>query len=236
MKIIVLLICLVSVSILWVHGKEGPFSAPKVGANKTKLDGVFLISKVGADKTELYAAFSAIQKIEKTKKYGNPTSFQVFQKLNDKGFLVHKTATRYRTIASGLSSVGGGGGAYTTSSEVTDYSKLYYLATIKPQNLADGDRIKSIWIINTSKTKSYTDTKGSKRTVRILHEIIPVDLSQQDFIKRLKGGESWVLKQFRVNKCHKCFGDGKLSALRKYAKCPDCKGKGDTSFDCIVMW
>ena len=201
-----------------------------------KAEEVFHVSKVGKDKKELHKAFSLIQKMEKTEKYGRPISFEVLQKLDDKGFLSYKTRTVSRVIGSGLSSVGGGGGSYVTSSEVTDRSKIYYLVTLKPKSIADGDKLESIWIIETTKMKSYTDTRGAKRTVRIMEEVVPVDLSQQDFVKRLKSGESWLLKGFSKKRCKNCFGDGELGAMKKYAKCPDCRGKGSRSVDYRIQW
>ena len=242
MKIIApLIISLVCASSLWGQDSGDPFGKPDKNkshnAYKPKQkEEVFLVSEVGSKKNELHEVFKLIQKEEKRKKYGEPISLEILQKLNDKGFLAYKTVTRYRTIASRSASIGGGGGAYTTSSEVTDRSKLYYLVTLKANDIADGERLKSICVIETSKMKSYTDTRGAKRTVRILEEITPVDLSQQDFVKRLKGGESWVLKRFREKRCKNCFGDGKLNAMKNYAKCPDCKGKGATVVDCIVKW
>jgi hypothetical protein len=197
---------------------------------------VFNVSKAGSDKSELNSAFAAIQKIEKDKKYGEPTTFEILQKLDSKGYLVYKTRTEYNTVSSGMSSIGGGGGGYTTSSEVTDRSKIYYLVIREVGNHADGDRLEGMFTVDAAKTKTYTNTLGAAQTVTVLEEVVPVELSQEDFVARLKKGESWVLKNFRKKSCGGCFGDGKLNAMKNYARCPDCKGEGYAMLDCVVKW
>lgn len=150
--------------------------------------------------------------------------------------MVYRTRTKYSTTASSMASIGGGGRTNGTSREVTDHSKIYFLVLSEPKDYADGDRLKDIFAVDNSKTKSYTNTLEATQTVMVLNEVTPVDLSQDEFVEKLKKGESWLLKRFKEKSCTFCFGDGKLSASTNYAKCPDCNGKGSTLLDCVIKW
>jgi hypothetical protein len=61
-------------------------------------------------------------------------------------------------------------------------------------------------------------------------------LTKEAFVARLKAGETWLLPAFGKKSCFECGGDGKLSAMQKNAKCPDCKGKGFFPEDWLIRW
>jgi hypothetical protein len=196
---------------------------------------VFNVSKAGKNKEELIKVFKSIQDIEMAKKYA-PASFEVLQKLGSKGYLVYKTRIEYNTIASSMARMGGGGGSYTTSHEVAERSTIYFLVTLEPKNYVDGEIIKGFFTVKSDATKSYMNTVGATKTVAVLDEVIPQPLTQDEFVERLKNGDTWLLKNYKKKKCHGCFGKGKLGALKNYATCPDCNGKGAFMLDCVVKW
>ena len=188
---------------------DGPFSSDNSSSKKKPEDKIFVyqVSKGGKDKKLLTRVFHAVQAIE-LNGGGEQVRLRVTQKIAPKEFLVN-------------------------------YGKgSYWLYTDETYNVVD-DEILKLTVKITHETKKHTTVRGASRTVRVMREAehIPfVNFTQEDFIRRLKEGDSWVLKQFREKRCENCFGDGKLNALKNYAKCHDCKGKGDTVIDCVVKW
>lgn len=171
----------------------------------------FKVSESGKDKASLAAVFNAVQNIELKKAGGDPRSFLVIQVFDAKKFLVQPVG------------------------EGTDNN--YLLIGKTPRTMADREVIRSIYAVTTGKTHSYNSVAGAKTTVRIIDEIDPPPLMKtEEFVARLKAGDKWTLKSFQAEKCKKCFGDGKLSALQHYADCPDCSGKGEWKLDLLVIW
>lgn len=106
----------------------------------------------------------------------------------------------------------------------------------------DGEWIHGITCQTTDETFEYTTVLGAQRTVRIVRPIdepaAHVAMTKDDFVKRLKRGETFYLPDYEKVSCGKCVGDGKLSALagNGYPECPDCAGKGHAIKGLLVKW
>jgi hypothetical protein len=195
----------------------------RVSSNrKTK---VFEVSKVGKDKSRLLSIFSDVQKYEAG---GDAPSekFHVLQRLSPKYLLVHPMCWRY-SVASGS--------AY----QVPNRDKTYGLVTSNPKNVVDGETVEVNASEETDEIYEYTSTSGAKRSVRIIKEQGKQDkkvLAKDEFVKKLREGETWLLPGGIQQKCGDCFGDGELSSMQKYAQCKSCKGTGSVAVDYLVKW
>ena len=199
---------------------------------------VYEVSKAGKNKEELIRTFEKIQKLEA----GNSAkaqNYSVFQRLDSKKFLVYKMEWSGGSISSSLGSVGGGGGSASYGSYVPDRSKLYCIITKEDKNTVDGEELEKILTIESEEIYEYTAAIGAKQSVRVLKEIKDTELklmTQEEFVQRLKGGETWTLRRHEEKKCNPCFGAGKLGSLQGGGTCKECKGKGIISNDVLVKW
>jgi DnaJ-class molecular chaperone len=177
------------------------------GSSNKKKPFVYQVSKGGKDKKLLMSVFHAVQAIE-LKGEDEEVRLLVTQKIAPKELLV-----KYR-------------------------GSSYWLYTDETYNIVD-DEVLKLKVTITNETKKYTTVLGASKTIRVMREakLTPfLTFTQKDFVRRLKKGDSWVLKQFQEKSCANCFGNGKLSALKNYAKCPDCRGEGSTVIDYTVKW
>lgn len=197
---------------------------------------VFLVSQAGKDKSELMRVFAAVQKLENA---GNVKleDYQVSQRINLREFLVYKKSWLGGVVASRGASSGNGGGVYCYGGMAADTSTTYWLKTKDDHDVADKESLSNIITAPTGKTREYTSVLGAKMTCREMAETDEnVAFSKEDFLAALKGGKTWTLKNFSKSKCSQCSGTGKLSVMKNYAKCPDCKGNGEVVTDCLVKW
>lgn len=176
----------------------------------------FRVSKVGADKTELLKVFAAVQKLEA----GEPQAFEVLQRISSTEYLVY--ALKWN--------------AYSRTFGEADLTKLYWLKLSTPRGFVSNDTITGIFTESTGSIRTYETALGSSKSVREYQEIEPAMLTQDEFVSLLRMGRTWTLRIYRFEKCSRCFGDGKLSALQGNARCPDCHGRGIISIDLLVCW
>lgn len=207
----------------------------------------FRVSRVGADKTMLLRVFQAVKDAEETKtKYGKKgrNSFRVMQRLSPTEFLVHQTETYYdpNPFARARSS-NRTGAATATASFRAGKSQVFLLKTQQPLNAVDGEWIRGITVNDTGAVHTYTATLGNLKSVRILTEDAPLNsqhtFTQEEFVDRLRNGETWTLKNFEEEDCRVCFGRGELSTFKGGGACPQCgdtahKGKG--FIDYLIRW
>ncbi len=99
---------------------------------------------------------------------------------------------------------------------------------------ADGEIISGITTQTTGATKTVDGI--TCRVIEQQGEPERVAFTKEKFVEMLKSGQIWTLRGFENKSCHRCLGDGKLSAAEKEARCPDCKGNGSTKVDCLVKW
>jgi hypothetical protein len=188
-------------------------SAPQ---NKT-----FQVSGVGSDKTELLEVFDQIQTDDINEKLFKDSIFyqivEVFNRIDEKYFLVKRKQS-------------------TDPFQKTN--TLYWLVTNEPKDVVEEESIRLFYQL-TEQIKTYTTTRGSNKSVRILKEVkadkLPPLLSKKEFVNRLQNGEEWTLESFRSVKCAGCFGDGKRG-LDNNTHCNYCKGSGERGVDYLVKW
>jgi hypothetical protein len=194
------------------------------------------VSKGGADKEKLEKVFEAVRVLEEPPA-ARGEEYEVSWKVSPTEYVVFKrVAFRDPVYADRLSSIGGSMGrdpiiTYTMRTK-TDVS--YLLKLKEPMEKADGEIIAGISTQTTEATKTVDGI-----TCRIIEQQDApqaVAFTKEKFVTMLKAGQTWTLKGFEGNPCHRCLGDGKLSASEKEARCPDCKGKGSAKVDCLVKW
>lgn len=199
---------------------------------------IFQVSKASKNKSELLQVFENVQRLE-AKKEGKVLNYYVSQRLGPQKFLVYKMKWSGGTVTSSLGSVGGGGGSYSYGGYVPDRSKTYLLETKTDRNVADGEKLTDIISAQSDEIFGYTATTGAKKSVRIIRELKSDEqslLTKEQFVERLKTGETWLLRGFKKEKCLDCFGDGKLSALQGGGTCKSCRGSGDIKTNYLVKW
>lgn len=195
---------------------------------------VYQVSKAGADKDRLNVIYGACVAAEKKNagEADQPCDYLVSRKIDGSSYLVYRKRFIQRVIGDSMTSIGGGGGSTVISKTVVDYDTPLLLRLSKPADHAVGETIKDIIA---SKTEKTIDIDGS--AVRELVQDTGVAaMSREQFVALLKGGRMWTLPGFEKKPCFQCGGDGKLGAMEKFAKCPDCKGKGSAAADLLVKW
>jgi hypothetical protein len=197
----------------------------------------FRVSTGGAEKDRLMAVFEKVRSLELTK--NRParrlSGIEVLQKINNKTFLVY---TRKEVVTGSV--VSGGKVVYLTKWE-TDHDQIYCYKPCAALNVVDDEKIGSLDLEVTDESYAYTTSSGAKKTVRILTDRKQEEggeelFSKEEFVARLKGGETWTLKNYSEKNCHSCLGDGVLSGSEKNASCPACKGNGVLAEDLLVKW
>lgn len=171
----------------------------------------YKVSKGAADKAKLEAVFEAVRAQEEPPPV-RTEKWEVFGKISSTQYVVFKKM-------------------HVLSNE-PDVPCLLHLT--EPMDKADREIISGIIVEDTGKTKTVNGT-----TYRVLAQQEPparVDFTKEKFVEMLKAGETWTLNGFEGGSCHRCMGDGKLSAAEKEARCPDCKGNGTTKVDLLVKW
>lgn len=195
----------------------------------------YQVSKAGKDQARLAEVFQKVAALEALAKPAGK-NFEVLRRVDDKQFIVYRKATKFRpVVASGMARIGGGGGSATpTTYEETDYTTAFWLITSSPHNIADGEVLRGVVATITEETKS--DAGSTYRVLRDTPAVPVAAFTKENFVFRLKAGQTWNLKNFESQKCPTCGGDGKLSAMQKNGACPDCRGKGAFPVDLTVRW
>lgn len=214
------------------------FASPIAHADKAEPI-IYHVSKAAKDKEKLMRVFSAIQvqdfyDFKKTKE--DPRRFRpilgakLVQKINDREYLVIPHIYRFgRVIPTD--------GKLQPTFYPLENKSLYLYRPGNPLSEVDGESIRNLYLKSTEQTYSYTNSLGAKATVRVLVDAEkPEYMTQDEFIKRLKAGETWRLYRFTTAECRACFGDGKKSKLQGGGSCEDCEGKGSSTKDLLVKW
>lgn len=169
----------------------------------------FLVSQGGRNKALLMRVFDAIKKGEDEKKTSkDQRALQVRRRISSKTFLVN---------------AGG----------VTDF----WFIALEPRDWTDHDKFKANAVL-TEGTKTFKFEGEESKTVRVLKEVAgkPVPLFTKDeFVRRLKEGETWDLREFETQKCETCGGDGFTGEEETEEECPDCE-EGKIFVDFTVKW
>jgi len=111
------------------------------------------------------------------------------------------------------------------------------LITLTDKGVVDGEQIEVNGVEKTNEIYEYTTVLNAKATVGVFKELgVVVDLTQDEFIKRLKNGEVWMIWRFEKNNCTYCGGDGVAGTPANEKPCKDCDGKGFRSRDLLVRW
>ena len=146
------------------------------------------VSKGAKDKKLLMRVFEAVKEAEakKAAKTHGQRALTVKQRINSKTFLV---------------SAGG--------------TADYWFLALEPKDLNNRDRFR-VDAVLTDRTKTFRNENGEDVKVRVLQEVksdpLPT-LTKEEFVKRLKAGETWTLVEFAEAKCQKCGGDGRVGEL-----------------------
>ena len=169
---------------------------------------IFLVSQGAKNKALLLRVFNAVRKAEDKKNVGGERALEVRQRINSTEFLVNA------------------GGA-------TDY----WFIALKPRDLDNRDRFRTDAEL-TGKTKSFRTESGGTITVRVMKEVKSKPLpafTKDQFVLRLKAGETWNLTDFEEQKCQACNGKGMIGELEGLEECSDCE-LGKITVDYIVKW
>jgi hypothetical protein len=146
---------------------------------------------------------------------------------------------RSSVVTSSLGRIGGGGRSSGTVFQIPDRTKFYCLVTERAKNVAAGETMQIDLPETTKEIYEYTAPTGAKHSVRVIKEnrkAAVKTLTQDEFVARLRAGETWLLPKAEMVDCNDCFGDGKLSGLQNDAKCRSCDGTGSVTVDFLVKW
>jgi hypothetical protein len=179
------------------------------GASKgNQFTQAYLVSQGAKNKALLLRVFDAVRKAEAKKNPGGARVLEVRQRISSTEFLVNA------------------GGA-------TDY----WFIALKPKDLNNRDRLKTDAEF-TGNTKSFRTESGETITVRVMKEVkskpVPA-FTKDEFVQRLKAGETWNLTDFEERKCQACNGKGMIGAPAELEECSDCEF-GKITVDYIVKW
>jgi len=173
-----------------------------------ELTQTYLVSTAAKNKALLLRVFEAVRKLEEEKRGQGKRTLEVRHRVSSTEFLVNA------------------GGA-------TDF----WFMALAPKDLDNRDRFRTDAII-TEDTKSFRDESGKTITVRVLKEVPPKPVeafTKDEFVRRLKDGETWTLVEFEERKCKICGGDGMIEKPEEFVECGDCFD-GKVSVDYLVKW
>jgi hypothetical protein len=69
-----------------------------------------------------------------------------------------------------------------------------------------------------------------------LHGSLPAPLSREEFVARVKAGQSFKVTRIEPEACQPCFGRGILTGLRGGGLCPACHGSGACRVTYTLCW
>lgn len=197
-------------------------ASPAISAEPAVKD--FIVSKAVNDKATLKRVYEKIASIEAADK-PRGQDFEVVRIIDPKQLVVFKRVAKITGSRPG--------DGVPAIRKVTDYETAFWLVSAEPMHAKDGEILKDLHVTETTETK--TDIAGTYRILKIT-TAAEAAFTKENFLFHLKAGRTWLLPQFGEEKCTSCFGDGKLGALQKFAKCPDCNGEGTIKVDYRVRW
>lgn len=168
----------------------------------------YLVSLGAKNKALLLRVFDAVRKVEEKKNAGGERSLEVRHRINSTEFLVNAGGT-------------------------TDY----WFMALEPMDLDNRDRFRTDAEL-TGKTKEFRTESGETVTVRVLKEVKSEPkpaFTKDEFVERLKAGETWSLMDFEERKCLACNGKGMIGEPDELEECSDCEF-GKITVDYIVKW
>lgn len=116
-----------------------------------------------------------------------------------------------------------------------DYDKAVIL---QDGNILE-DATVTVWV-NPAGVYDFTTVAGSTRRVELFKEAVAKEDEEapekEEFVERLKAGETFTVRTINPTGCAKCFGDGKLGASEKYEVCLDCGGSGEAITTWTIKW
>ncbi len=213
-----------------------PFAPVDRSKNSTRQE--FRVSKVGKDKSELIKIFDAVNELKEGGDSIN-RGVKVVYRISSTEFLVYPKRWKNVTWGGSSNRLGMGGNTNTHRSLVVDRTKLYFLTTNSPLDLVTGESSSDIITYETGEIKDKHDNEAlaGYGGVRVLKEAASLPaITKEDFVARLKLGESWTLPNYKTVDCRKCMGRGDMGKLRGNAKCTDCRATGKAPVDYIVVW
>ena len=173
-----------------------------------KLTETFHVSAGARNKPLLMKVFAAVQKLEAEKHAGGSRTFTVKQVISPTSFVIN---------AGGNSD--------------------YWLIPLERQEWSNRDRIK-IDAEFTGDTKAFRDESGKDISFRVLKQVKSKpapELTQEEFVQRLKDGETWTLMHFEERKCPDCKGEGMIRKPDEFIECEECY-EGKLTIDYVVEW
>ena len=199
----------------------------------------FPVSRAGADKIELNKIYDAVAKIEISRK-NQGVKFKMIQKIDSTHFVANPVIWE-EVVGQGGSLAAAGGGGYGRSykAQRVNTSRKVMVTTIKAREVAEGEMIYGGEFELADKVADIPLPGGdvmSLREWKETKESVDKEFTRESFVVRLKGGETWILKNFAEKPCDDCLGKGDLGTLRSNKKCPACKGKGKRRVDYLVKW
>ena len=185
---------------------------------------VFQVSKAGKDKEKLMNIFHQIQ-VKEAGKRANLEVYHVVKRLNTKRFIVHPMKDAENPLS---------------PLAKPDFARSYLLETAHDRNVAEKGKLIVMKPELTGNEYTYQDQYGAKISVRILKVEPDPDeeplLTQAQFIKALRDGQTWTLNEYAVKRCFECFGKGNSGPLKGNIPCKPCEGLGKVTVSCEVMW
>ena len=214
--------------------QSGPFAPPSSPNAPELVD--FKVSKVGNNKSQLLEVFGIIQQNESDQPKG--TTFQIMQRIDQNNFLVYKFVTKTNVVSSSMASIAGGGNVRSNSYLSLERTKVSYLKYNRGLDAVDGEKVKDLSVVLTKEIETYATAVGSMKSVRVYKEALNERniFSREEFVEKLRAGETWVIRSYLAEECFPCKGTGRLNQFNGGGRCDKCKGKGDLTKDLLVKW
>lgn len=118
--------------------------------------------------------------------------------------------------------------------------RTYLLEIPTEKKYADGEFV-AVDARPTGEVYSYTSVTGAKITIPVAE--IPERMTKEEFLTRLKTGDSFEITVYTEPVCNVCKGRGKVFNASKRAlakaeksKCKSCDGTGKTPVHLEVVW
>jgi hypothetical protein len=162
----------------------------------------------GSNKALLMRVFGAVKKLEEAKHAGGSRTMTVRQRMSPTEFLMN---------------MGG--------------HKEYWFIAIEGQNWKNLEKVR-VDYERTGATKTFLNESGEKIELRVLKQVKSKpgpEFTKDEFIRRLKEGGGWLLRDFEKRKCEVCGGDGRVQTDTDLEDCNECL-EGTITIDYMVEW
>lgn len=122
--------------------------------------------------------------------------------------------------------------------EFTRYLTRYEAVILKNAELFEDSNV-SAWV-NPAGVYDFKSVGAGMRRVQQFKEALaeedPDAPTEEEFVERLKAGESFTVRILDPNGCASCNGDGKMSTLQGGGNCETCQGTGESLQTYILKW